>query len=290
MGYLRMVIVELRNRKSTFPQFKPISGRFIIWSHLYRFMSDQFLNPIPMNQNSNENSISKTNFIILAVVYLLPVMATLLVQRFAAFPSEMASAMNTFSSVIQAPLMLIILIQLADNKRMNRIMGVTLAGLLTANSLTLALGGINEINLLKIMLVGSAPVFVFSSLLFIHYLKISLYENKNFQKTVILAGIVFAFGSYVMMLMMHLIDPMRHADDLRFVLGLISIISTAVIAGGLAYSNSEKRETARANHKISAFHAGFAQWENFTLSNTPEESKKGVTDISKYYSGLQKSS
>lgn len=253
-------------------------------------MSDPFLNPIPMNQKSNVNSISKANFIILAVVYLLPVIATLFVQRFAAFPSEIASAMNTFSSVIQAPLMLIILIQLADNQRMNKMMGVTLAGLLTANSLTLALGGINEINLLKIMLVGSAPVFVFSSLLFIHFLKISLYENKNFQKTVILAGIVFAFGSYVMMLSMHLMDPMRHAADLRFVLGLISIISTAVIAGGLAYSSNEKRKSATAENNINAFQAGFAQWENFTLSNTPEEAKKGVTDISKYYAGLQKTS
>jgi hypothetical protein len=85
-------------------------------------------------------------------------------------------------------------------------------------------------------------------------------------------------------------DPMRHADDLRFILGLISIISTAVIAGGLAFSNNEKRQSAKTENKINTFHAGFAQWENFTLSNTPNESKKGVTDISKYYSGLQKTS
>jgi hypothetical protein len=31
MGYLRMVIVELRNRKSTFPQFQLILEEFIIW-------------------------------------------------------------------------------------------------------------------------------------------------------------------------------------------------------------------------------------------------------------------
>ena len=241
-----------------------------------------------MNQKSN--SLSKANFSVLAVVYLLPVIATLLVQRFAAFPSEIASAMNTFSSVIQAPLMLIILVQLTDNKRMSRMMGVTLAGLLTSNSLTLALGGINESNLLKIMLVGSAPVFVFSSMLFIHFLKITLYENKDFQKTIVLAGIVFAFGSYVLMLTMHLMDPLRHEADLRFVLGLISIIATAVIAGGLAYSSSEKKKGIAATNVARSFQAGLAQWENFTLSNTPEESKKGVTDISKYYSELQKTS
>ena len=92
------------------------------------------------------------------------------------------------------------------------------------------------------------------------------------------------------MLSMHLMDPLRHAADLRFVLGLISIIATAVIAGGLAYSNSEKKKEVAAGNVARSFQAGFAQWENFTLSNTPEESKKGVTDISKYYAELQKSS
>jgi hypothetical protein len=93
-----------------------------------------------------------------------------------------------------------------------------------------------------------------------------------------------------MMLTMHLMDPLRHAADLRFVLGLISIIATAVIAGGLAYSSSEKKKEVAANNVARSFQAGLAQWENFTLSNTPEESKKGVTDISKYYSELQKTS
>ena len=36
--------------------------------------------------------------------------------------------------------------------------------------------------------------------------------------------------------------------------------------------------------------AGHAQWYDFSLKNTPDVRKKGVTDISKYYSGLQKSS
>ena len=114
--------------------------------------------------------------------------------------------------------------------------------------------------------------------------------HKDFQKTIVLAGIVFAFGSYVLMLTMHLMDPLRHEADLRFVLGLISIIATAVIAGGLAYSSSEKKKGVAAINVARSFQAGLAQWENFTLSNTPEESKKGVTDISKYYSELQKTS
>jgi hypothetical protein len=52
----------------------------------------------------------------------------------------------------------------------------------------------------------------------------------------------------------------------------------------------KKNKEVAANNVARSFQAGLAQWENFTLSNTPEESKKGVTDISKYYSELQKTS
>lgn len=235
-------------------------------------------------KNSNK-IISTTNFAALIAVYLMPVVATLLVQAFAMIPEGFASVMNTISSIIQAPLMLVILVQLTDNKRFNRIMGVTLAGILTANSLALAFKGVNESNHINIMLVGAVPVFIISSFLFVHFLKVSLYENKDIQKSIILAGVVFAFGSYTLMLSMHLMDPMRHATDLRFILGLISLISTSVIATGLAYSNNEtKKETSI----VRPTQPGYAQWENFTLSSTPDETKKGVTDISKYYGSLQK--
>lgn len=235
-------------------------------------------------KNSNK-IISTTNFAALIAVYLMPVVATLMVQKFAMMTEGFASIMNTISSVIQAPLMLVILVQLTDNKRFNRVMGVTLAGLLTSNSIALAFKGVNESNLINIMLVGSVPVFIISSFLFVHYLKVTLYENKDVQKSIVLAGIVFAFGSYTLMLSMHLIDPMRHANDLRFILGLISLLSTGVIATGLAYSSNEAKKESSI---LRPTQPGYAQWDNFTLSNTPEEMKKGVTDISKYYGSLQK--
>lgn len=53
-------------------------------------------------KNSNK-IISTTNFAALIAVYLMPVVATLMVQKFAMMTEGFASIMNTISSVIQAP-------------------------------------------------------------------------------------------------------------------------------------------------------------------------------------------
>jgi NADH:ubiquinone oxidoreductase subunit 6 (subunit J) len=99
---------------------------------------------------------------------------------------------------------------------------------------------------------------------------------------IVYAGAIMVLFLFVLMLLnLNKVDERKTNHPISF---------TAVIAGGLAFSNNEKRQSAKAENRINAIQAGFAQWENFTLSNTPEESKKGVTDISKYYSGLQKTS
>jgi hypothetical protein len=60
-----------------------------------------------------------------------------------------------------------------------------------------------------------------------------------------------------------------------------------VISIGLALSKIDVVVTVPQRYP--AQNVGLQQWENFTLTNTPDVLKKGVTDISKYYK-LQKSS
>ena len=68
---------------------------------------------------------------------------------------------------------------------------------------------------------------------------------------------------------------------------MVTLVSTLVISIGLALSKIDIAVVAPQGyiqHK-----AGLEQWDNFSLTNTPDVLKKGVTDISKYYK-LQKSS
>jgi hypothetical protein len=72
-------------------------------------------------------------------------------------------------------------------------------------------------------------------------------------------------------------------------LGLITLISGLIMAASLAFTKSETKELVVVSSRTPV-QVGFDQWENFSLASTPDVIKKGVTDISKYYSGLQKTS
>ena len=139
------------------------------------------------------------------------------------------------------------------------------------------------------MIVGSVPVFTFSSILFIDQVKEMIYEKKGANNAILLSGIVFAFGSYIILLLLNRVDPQAHAGDFRIMLGLITLISGLVMAASLVYTKVDSKELVIASDRTPV-QVGFDQWENFSLSSTPDVIKKGVTDISKYYSGLQKTS
>jgi hypothetical protein len=62
-----------------------------------------------------------------------------------------------------------------------------------------------------------------------------------------------------------------------------------VMAASLAFAKSKTKELVNESERTPV-QVGFDQWENFSLSSTPDVIKKGVTDISKYYSELQKTS
>jgi hypothetical protein len=116
-----------------------------------------------------------------------------------------------------------------------------------------------------------------------------IYEKKGTSNTILLGSIVFAFGAYIILLLLNRIDPQSHAGDFRILLGLITIISGLVMTASLLFTKFDSKVLVTESRRTPA-QVGFDQWENFSLSSTPDAIKKGVTEISKYYSVLQKTS
>jgi hypothetical protein len=185
--------------------------------------------------------------------------------------------------------MLLLLSHLAGKSMIDNMIKGCLAFLLAFSAASLALRGMGDSNLFMIMLVGSIPVFVFASMLFVAHVKQMIYEKKGANKTIMLSSIVFAFGAYIILLLLNRIDPQAHARDFRILLGLITLVSGLVMAACLAFAKSETKELVTESDRTPV-QVGFDQWENFSLSSTHDVIKKGVTDISKFYSGLQKTS
>ena len=242
-----------------------------------------------MNQSLINQQINKLNFMIQAIAYLVFFITTSLLHKFAVLSDYYISMINTITSLVQAPLMLAILLYFTTDNRLKGIIKKTCTVLLGASILTMAIMGIAENILLSIMLIGSLPVLVFSTMLLTTYLGKRMINKTATGNTVMLGAIVFAFGSYILLLSLNMADPAKHEHDLRTIIGLITILSAAVMSVSLALSYEDVKQT-RAPQFSSPALAGFAQWENFTLANTPDMMKNSVTDISKYYTELQKTS
>jgi hypothetical protein len=254
-----------------------------------RFNQEPVLNPISMNQSNPMPKTTNNSFIAIASVYLFIFISSALINKFSHGTENPVDVLNVLTSLIQAPLMLVLLGHLAGKSMINSLIKSCLAFLLAFSAISLGLRGMGDNNLFMIMLVGSIPVFSFSSILFIDQVKQIIYEKKGSNNAIMLSGIVFAFGSYIILLLLNRIDPGAHAGDFRILLGLITLISGMVMAASLAFAKSKTKELVNESERTPV-QVGFDQWENFSLSSTPDVIKKGVTDISKYYSELQKTS
>lgn len=242
-----------------------------------------------MNQSNPMQKTSNNSFIAIASAYLFVFITSSLINKFSSGGENPVAILNVLTSLIQAPLMLVLLAHLAGKSMINTLIKGCLAFLLAFSAASLALRGMGENNLFMIMMVGSVPVFTFSSILFIGQVKEMIYEKKGANNAILLSGIVFAFGSYIILLLLNRVDPQAHVGDFRIMLGLITLISGLVMAASLVYTKVDSKELATVSDRTPV-QVGFDQWENFSLASTPDVIKKGVTDISKYYSGLQKTS
>jgi hypothetical protein len=242
-----------------------------------------------MNQSNPMQKTTNNSFIAIASAYLFVFITSSLINKFSTAAENPVAILNVLTSLIQAPLMLVLLNHLSEKSMINSLIKGCLAFLLAFSAISLALRGMGESNLFMIMMVGAFPVFAFASLLFIDHVKQMIYEKKEANKAVLLSGIVFAFGSYIILLFLNRIDPQAHAGDFRIMLGLITLISGLIMAASLVFTKSESKEIVVESGRTPV-QVGFDQWENFSLASTPDVIKKGVTDISKYYSGLQKTS
>jgi hypothetical protein len=243
-----------------------------------------------MKRSNSIQNLKEINLIALVSLYTFVFITLVLVQKFSNPSASGMTILNTLLSLAQAPLMLIVLMQFSRERITNRFIGWLVIGLLAFYSGAIAAKGIGESNLLNMMLISVLPVAAVATALLVGELKENFDNNKPSVKTFMLASILFGFGSYAAILSLHQLEPARHAADIRIILGLITLISTSVLAISMAFTKVEVVEGVEGVEVYeSPAHAGFAQWENFTLTNTPDMIKKGVTDISKYYR-LQKSS
>lgn len=204
-------------------------------------------------------------FLALAAANLMFFVSSASLNNFISLPEKTENIISTLSNVLQAPLTLIFLLQFTESKKMVTVIQNILAIILGVSTIAIGFDSYDTQSTLNLMALGIVPVFIFSSILFIQYVKTSVYQQKGTNKAFMLSAIVFAYGSYMMLLLLNMISPAKHAGDLHALFGVITIISTTFVSLSIAMFDVNKREEiilveTKQKSQVSAL----AQWDDFS--------------------------
>jgi Na+/melibiose symporter-like transporter len=105
---------------------------------------------------------------------------------------------------------------------------------------------------------GSFSVFVFATTLLVRFLKIGLGKKEQFNVSIILSGIVFAFGSYSLISTLNMINAAKNSNGIWESIGVVTLMSSSAIATTIAihkfrHSNSSVNHTTHSIKKTDRF-------------------------------------
>ena len=207
-----------------------------------------------------------TYFQSLAAANLLFFISACIMNNYIALPTGMVTFINGLSIIMNAPLTLAFLLYFTEKTKNKKAIRNSLALVLGIIIVSLCAINYSSKLTLNLMLLGTLPVFIFSSVLFVQYTINGVYEKKDGNKAFLLGTIVFAYGSYLLLLILNMVSPEKHATDLQSLFGLITIISSGFISLGIAMLDQRKKEINETpENKPKKLDAGLTQWDNFNF-------------------------
>lgn len=284
--FLPVLIVDLRNKKSGFPEFELILLKNILEDVNCRFRCmeaksytmKRMATPIRMNNNMY--------LFLSASVYLMIFITTSLMNKIVSMSGNMTLILNTLTSVLQAPMILIMMLSISTEISWRKMIKKLLGILLGCSIVAIASMGLQEKTLFYITISGQLPAFILGAVLFIQLLK-HQHSKTNKGEVLLLSGTLFTSSASIIFLGLHITDPLMYGQDIRHILGLITLIASIPVSVGLFMTYHISIPALEPADTFSPTKAGKAQWENFSLSNTPDVFKTSVTDISKYYAEVE---
>ena len=181
-------------------------------------------------------------------------------------PTGLTTFIQSLASIMHAPLTLAFLLYFTNKDKEKKAIRNSIAFVVGIIAVSLFFADHTSQLTLNLMLLGTIPVFIFGSSLFIQHTINGVYENKNGNKAFLLSTIVFGYGSYFLLHVLNIVSPEKHASDIQGLFGMITILSSCFVSLGIGLLNQQKKKgVVMEESKEKKLDAGFAQWDNFNF-------------------------
>ncbi len=202
------------------------------------------------------------SFLALASCILLLIFTSLLSSGNIEFDAQAVYTINTISSLIQPPLMLLFLTYFTNQEQVKKMMRFTVLILLITGTLILTRGDIQDVATPVVLGLGLLLVNIYSFYFFIQQIKASVTLRAETGKAFIISGVVFAYSSYSFIFIVSCLLNSTNIQDLFMLFEISTFIFSLLVMVGIILNKPLPEIKPVKNPE-----SGIKEWEGFSRSN-----------------------
>ena len=172
-------------------------------------------------------------FIALAVYFLTTFIYNLLLIVFPDFPKEFRRNIGIVNNLMDTPLMLLFLIQFTSSIGMRKLLKICLFAFLTFELGIILLFGFTVKSISIFSGPGLLLILTFSFYFFTLHIRVAITQRKDIAKTMMIAGILFAYAVYFMVYLFYYVLETPNKTDALIIYFLATIVASVLLASGL---------------------------------------------------------
>jgi hypothetical protein len=137
------------------------------------------------------------------------------------------------NNLLDAPLMLTFLTYFAPSQSIKQRMKVMVAAFVAFEVIVLCIWGFNRDSITIILGPGIAMILGFCIPFFVRHTKMTITHHKAMGKSLMLASLIFAYGCFIIIYVMHYLLRSKNVEDTFLVYYFVSTFSSVLMAVGI---------------------------------------------------------
>jgi hypothetical protein len=178
----------------------------------------------------------------LFVYYTLAIADNIMAQQIIFVPKDVTRTFMIVNNYLDVPLMLVTLLYFCPNRQKQTVVNIIAGTFLTYEIIIAFMFGLTTKAIIYIMGPGLIIILIYALYLFIRQVKFSIMNGKNVGRTMMLASIFFAYGSYTLIYFFYYILKTPYKSDTLLLYFISSIVASVLMAVGLHMMRKRMKE------------------------------------------------
>ena len=190
------------------------------------------------------------SFIALSIYFLSTFFYNFLLIAFPAFPKESRRYIGVVTNIIDAPLMLVFLLQFGENAAIKKLIRMCLVVFVLFEIVVILIDGLSVKSISIFSGPGILIILGFACYFFSRHVRIAIVQKLDIGKTMMISGILFAYAVYFMVYLFYYVLQTPNKADALIIYFLASIISSILVSSGLIFEKKPEVKKATRHHRI----------------------------------------